>query len=62
MGTNVVQVTPERAALAEALTNLTAHAKRQPYVVKRFTDDKPTKWDQAHAKIDDHLALWTLAQ
>lgn len=41
--------------LAEYLANLTAFAKRQPAITAKFTSDRPTSWDKAHARIDSAL-------
>lgn len=51
-----------RADLAEYLTNLAAFARRQMYVVERFSDDPPTAWTKAHRRIDEALYRWQLAQ
>lgn len=58
MTTQVVRVTDEdtRADIAEALTNLCAHAKRQQYVVERSYLDLPTAWTKAHQQINAVLA------
>lgn len=41
-----------RADLAEALINVNTHAKRQMYVVEKFTEDPPTAWTKAHRQIN----------
>lgn len=41
-----------KAELAEAITNLNQTAKRQMYVVEKFTTDPPTKWSQMHARLN----------
>lgn len=44
-----------RADLAEAIANLNRTAKRQMYVVEKFTTDPPSKWSQMHARLNDLL-------
>jgi hypothetical protein len=51
---------PTRADIAEALTHLNHHAKRQ--IPKPGTPDFPTAWDKAHALIDARLYEWQAAQ
>lgn len=60
---DLIRVTDEttRADLAETLGHLAAHAKRQPYVVRRFDSDPLTSWDKAHAQIDAVLTDWQAA-
>lgn len=41
-----------RDELAEALANLNTFAKRQMYVVEKFTTDSPTAWSRAHQRIN----------
>ena len=56
--------TPDAATaddLAEHLTNLAAFARRQPYVIEKFTDDRPTNWTKAHRRINEALDRWQLA-
>ena len=48
----------ERAALIEALTNMTARAKREFAVVG--TPLMPTPWDRRHVAINDLLDLLDL--
>jgi hypothetical protein len=50
-----------RDDLAEALTNLATHAKRQQYVIEKFTEDQPTPWTVAHQRINAVLDEWLAA-
>jgi hypothetical protein len=50
-----------RTDIADELTELTRYAKRQQHLVKRFTDDDPTDWDESHQWINDLLAEWQQA-
>lgn len=50
-----------KAELAEALSNLCQHAKRQPCVVETFAADPPTKWSRAHQRINAVLDDWQAA-
>lgn len=50
-----------KADLAEALAHLCAHAKRQQYIV-HVPNDEPTRWDCAHAHVNDVLTAWEAAK
>lgn len=50
-----------RAEIEEALKNLNAHAKRQPYVIAKLMCDRPTEWDKAHRHMDGPLDDWLAA-
>lgn len=45
-----------REDLAEALTHMAEHAKRQPHIVGH------RKWEDAHAKLDGMLTAWERAK
>ncbi len=59
----IIRVTDDttRAELEEALTNLANHARRQVYVIEKFTDDRPTAWTVAHRQINAVLGDWLSA-
>ncbi len=52
----VDETAPSRDELVECLTHLAAHARKQQYVIAKFTTDMPTAWDRAHQRIDEALA------
>lgn len=45
----------DRAELVEYILNMNRHAKRQPYVIAKLSNDPPTSWDRAHAQLDAPL-------
>lgn len=51
-----------RDELAEYLTNLNNHAKRQPRIVEKSYLDRPTDWTKAHRRMDGPLDDWLLAE
>lgn len=56
MAVQVDESAPSRDELVECLTHLAAHARKQQYVIAKFTTDMPTAWDRAHQRIDEALA------
>lgn len=56
MAVQVDESAPSRDELVECLTHLAAHARKQQYVIAKFTTDMPTAWDRAHRRIDEALA------
>lgn len=48
-----------KAEIAEAIVNMCAHAERQPHVLGVTG---PSKWDEAHTKLDALLDNWEQAQ
>lgn len=52
MAAQVDEADVTRGELEECLQHLLAHARRQQHITARFSTDKPTAWDRAHAQID----------